>query len=411
MYLKLLNECRNRVLQSCLQKWYNGFKIQGKQVVRKNKVLDIQAGLPCWCIGTIYCEFKNKPNVLHEISNDTYDAMEAVATYIQPEGPNDIMLEDESGRILLVGKLIKSLTFVTGTVLGFLGMEAEAGTFQVLDICYPVPLPQAPLHPVEGKKLVFLSGLNLTSRYSDFPLKVNLLQHLLSGDIGNSERFKQVCRLIVCGNSVRQSDDKNELYKSLKILDDFLTNVLKSLPVILLPGEHDPTECSIPQQPLNKVLFSENLKPYFSEINKDFFKLVTNPYWLDCEGIQILVTSGQIIDDMCKYVFPNNANCNNIDDTIENRLDLIEATLNWQNIAPNAPDTLWCFPFTDNNPFILNEFPHVYVVGNQPGYGTRRVRISDHKEVLLVALPAFSETGALVSLDLNDLKVELLTID
>lgn len=52
------------------------------------------------------------------------------------------MLEDESGRIQLVGDRIKSEKLVTGVIIGALGMETPDGKFEVADVCYPGLAPQ-----------------------------------------------------------------------------------------------------------------------------------------------------------------------------------------------------------------------------------------------------------------------------
>jgi len=57
--------------------------------------------------------------------------------------------------------------------------------------------------------------------------------------------------------------------------------------------------------------------------------------------------------------------------TPQNRLTLMESTLKWRHICPTAPDTLTCYPFATEDPFVLEECPHVYAVGNQPEFGTR----------------------------------------
>lgn len=49
----------------------------------------------------------------------------------------------------------------------------------------------------------------------------------------------------------------------------------------------------------------------------------------------------------------------------------MEATLRWRHLAPTAPDTLSCYPFASDDPFVLQECPHAYVVGNQPEFATR----------------------------------------
>lgn len=61
--------------------------------------------------------------------------------------------------------------------------------------------------------------------------------------------------------------------------------------------------------------------------------------------------------------------------------------MRWRHIAPTAPDTLCeqicctgpdntlttlavSYPFTVEDPFILEHCPHIYVVGNQPEYAS-----------------------------------------
>lgn len=52
------------------------------------------------------------------------------------------MLEDESGRVLLVGDRISSACLVTGVIIGALGIETNSGEFEVIDLCYPGMAPQ-----------------------------------------------------------------------------------------------------------------------------------------------------------------------------------------------------------------------------------------------------------------------------
>ncbi|AMD22811.1 HHR042Cp [Eremothecium sinecaudum] len=411
MYQNRLAEYRKRVLVSCNKRWDDGFRLQGKPVVHKKRVLDIQAGQPCWCIGAVYCEMKYKPNILDEVSSDTYGSVEPADKYTDPEGTDNVMLEDESGRVLLVGDLIKTSPFITGTVLGFLGMEAEPGTFQVLDICYPEALPQAPRKAIEGKKLALVSGLNFCVDNPTLSFKAKLLQEVVAGDIGRAEKMVNVCRFLICGDSVNYKEDGSDIHGALEGLGAFLVNILKSVPVTILPGASDPTERSLPQQALNKALFKQTLKPFFAKVRCELFETVTNPYWFDCEGIQILVTSGQTIDDISKYVVETTRAENSVQEEIEHRLDLMEATLKWQNVAPTAPDTLWCFPYKENDPFVLKQLPHVYIVGNQPGFGFRKASVEGGSQVVLVTLPKFSETGSFATLDLGTLDTEIFTIE
>lgn len=53
------------------------------------------------------------------------------------------MLEDESGRIRLVGDVLNGKNLVTGVIIGALGAETAGGDFEVVDICFPGLAPQA----------------------------------------------------------------------------------------------------------------------------------------------------------------------------------------------------------------------------------------------------------------------------
>lgn len=54
-----------------------------------------------------------------------------------------VTLEDESGRIQLVGEKIERERLVTGVILGALGYENANGDFQVVDVCYAGMASQA----------------------------------------------------------------------------------------------------------------------------------------------------------------------------------------------------------------------------------------------------------------------------
>ena len=51
-------------------------------------------------------------------------------------------------------------------------------------------------------------------------------------------------------------------------------------------------------------------------------------------GVHVLGTAGQNIRDLMNY------------STFSNELEALEATLAMSHIAPTAPDTLRCYPFT-----------------------------------------------------------------
>jgi DNA polymerase delta subunit 2 len=113
----------------------------------------------------------------------------------------------------------------------------------------------------------------------------------------------------------------------------------------------------------------------------------------------ILATSGQPLNDMCKYV-----------PTVPTtRLNLAEATLKWRHIAPTAPDTLWCHPFFTMDPFVITETPDIYAVGCQPRFATRLVK-DGKRRCRVILVPSFAQTGIVVLVGLRSLDVRIVRV-
>lgn len=74
-------------------------------------------------------------------------------------------------------------------------------------------------------------------------------------------------------------------------------------------------------------------------------------------------------------------------------------------MAPTAPDTLWCHPFFDRDPFIIGETPDLYIIGNQPRLQTKLVK-EDGERCRIVLVPRFSETGVCALVNLRTLAVK-----
>ena len=69
---------------------------------------------------------------------------------------------------------------------------------------------------------------------------------------------------------------------------------------------------------------------------------------------RFLGTSGQNIDDVIRF------------SSYSDPMTILEHTLSWKHLAPTTPDTLSCFPYTTDDPFILDDCPQIYFAGNQP---------------------------------------------
>lgn len=85
----------------------------------------------------------------------------------------------------------------------------------------------------------------------------------------------------------------------------------------------------------------------------------------------------------------------------ENPLDLMERTLLFRHYMPSSPDTLGCFPFYDNDPFIVKEIPHIYFTSNQKKFQHKVISFNG-SNVLLLSVPAFTESNTAVLVNLRN---------
>lgn len=364
------------------------------------------------------------------------------------------MLEDDSGRLRLTGNYLKSVMLVTGCIVAVMGTENANGDFEVIDMKFadlsPQPDRWALSNPAgthgAGKtknaakgedidmsdalsagprgKIAIVSGLNFSGDDTSYALELDLLLEYLLGEAlepSTQAELSQISRLIIAGNSIAATNpcaaetatDKKATaakkygydqasYNALpsQILDDFLAELLPTLPVTLLPGEHDPANASFPQQPIHTAMFPRSRAFAAAPGSKErgWLDPVTNPWEGELDGWRMLGTGGQNVDDVFKYV------------DSEDRLDMMEAMCRWRCSAPTAPDTLWSYPFQDDDPFVMKECPHVYFVGCQPEFGTRVISGPEGQELRLIAVPSFSETKEIVLIDLETLDVSLVKI-
>ena len=88
----------------------------------------------------------------------------------------------------------------------------------------------------------------------------------------------------------------------------------------------------------------------------------------------------------------------------------MESCLRWGHLAPTAPDTIGCYPYTETDPHILSSLPDIFIAGNQSEYAAKRVEINK-KTVLLVAVPKFSNTTSIIKINLKQLQCQVISFD
>ena len=286
------------------------------------------------------------------------------------------MLEDESGRIRLIGSPLQTTMLVTGCIVAVMGTENANGDFEVVDVRVP-DLPRQPQRwerddteaivangsdsnqknrgdeerKVAGK-LAIVSGLGISGDEAN-SMTVDLLMEYLVGEAaGEAEQQEagRISRLILAGNSLAEASPlavKEEVIGKKAArkygydasvynpaptahLDNFIATLLPSMPVTLIPGESDPANVSMPQQPIHPAMLPQS-RAYAATPGADepgWFDSATNPWAGDIDGWRLLSTGGQPIDDVFKYVEGND------------RLEMMENLLRWRCMAPTAPDTL-----------------------------------------------------------------------
>lgn len=248
-----------------------------------------------------------------------------------------------------------------------MGTENSSGEFEVIDIKFPDLPPQparwartsappdADMSDSPSKKIAIVSGLAFSAADSSHAVELDLLQEYLLGEaVGGADldEVARISRLIIAGDSIAMTttaepvSDPSEKKLNKKygydassynavpsqLFDDFISELLPSIPITLLPGAQDPANASYPQQPIHMAMFSKSkaygADPHAKTKEPGWLDAVTNPWEADLEGWRILGTGGQNVDDVFKYV------------DSDDRLGMMEAMCRWRCCAPTAPDTL-----------------------------------------------------------------------
>ncbi|KAJ5579937.1 uncharacterized protein N7459_005922 [Penicillium hispanicum] len=502
MYFLRLASLKPAVEQVATEAW-EGFSVAGEHARRVDRVLDVRQGELCWVAGTVYMDMPLKPNILDDLTKENFtSAPPPRRTYADPSNPSatQIMMEDESGRIRLTGAFLSSTQLATGAIIAALGTETSSGDFEVIDIKVPDLAPQPQRWerdeadgkqngknaiPREHGKIAFISGLGITGTSSD-TLTLELLTEYLLGytgfsgneEHGPSSNASKITRLVIAGNSLGASvttevasgstdnagkkkaapkkygyDASTYNASPITQLDNFLAEILPSIPVTLMPGDQDPANFSLPQQGIHRAMFPQAraycAPPQPGEENSEagWFDSVTNPWEGDVEGWRVWGSSGQNVDDVLRYLdFPSDdGGLGQESDDSEARLRIMEAMLRWRCGVPTAPDTLCMprapdvlssihadafagsYPFQTIDPFVLESCPHIFFTGNQPVFKTvviegdipLRLDGGDTDKmdtagdasgvrVRLLSIPRFKDTGELILVDTETLEVEVI---
>ncbi|XP_026198485.1 DNA polymerase delta subunit 2 [Anabas testudineus] len=399
IYAARLMQMRPLLTERALQKW-------GSDVVIR-RLCDLQIGEQCCIVGTLFKRMDLQPSILKEISEEhNLLPQPARAKYISDV--DELILEDELQRIKLEGKIDRDKC-VTGSVIAIYGAERNDGKFTVEDFCTADLPMQTPRPALSSDRFVLLaSGLGLGSSRADSMLGLQLLIDMVTGQLGDQGEQSgaaTISRVLLAGNLLSQNtQDKDASTKAkyltkktqagsvdaIRLLDELLLQLVASVPVDVMPGQYDPTNYTLPQQPLHRCMFP------LSSVHPTLL-LASNPYQAAIDGVKFLGTSGQNVCDIQRY------------SSRDSHLEILEETLRLRHLAPTAPDTLGCYPFYQKDPFILEECPHVYFSGNAPVFESKLIKGTDGQEVLLVTVPDFNSTQTVCLVNLRTLECEPVT--
>ncbi len=281
------------------------------------------------------------------------------------------------------------MLLVTGCIIAVMGTENINGEFEVIDVKFPDLAPQPERWQLSkpssanggskqtngrdedvemghgeaerGGKIAIVSGLNFSGSDASHAIELDLLLEYLLGealDPAAQKELSHITRLIIAGNSiaseVKDSDDEDAVEKKMMhkkygydssaynplpshLFDEFLAELLPSMPVTLLPGAHDQATVGFPQQPVHTAMFpkARGFAAAPSSAEAGWLDTVTNPWEGEVDGWRVLGTGGQNIDDISNYVKDYD------------RLDMLEATCRWRCSTPTAPDTLCKTPLAN----------------------------------------------------------------
>uniref|UniRef100_A0AAV1UYL9 DNA polymerase delta subunit 2 n=1 Tax=Peronospora matthiolae TaxID=2874970 RepID=A0AAV1UYL9_9STRA len=393
------------------------------------KVIDLKAdGHECVLIGTLLKVLEAKPDLFDALISESGVTPIERVPYSLATKDDELLLEDESGRVQLVGD-VDVATFVTGVVLAVRGRVPRDGTggqFYVDEVYVPSMPPQDSLPERQGSEYVALvSGLGIGRHADHQPLRTHVLVDYLAGRLGDAkekEFVSKIVRTIVVGN-VLEAVNQDDVYvptitrktaeqltvegEPLKNADAIVSTLAAAMCVDLMPGPSDPSNYTLPQQSFHPCLF-----PRSSRFHS--FRCVTNPYEAQIGSVHFFGDAGQPLRSILQCTLPDSDFPVMTMDTEEleheRALDYLQRCVEWRHVAPTAPDILACFPIANEDPFVLETCPHVYFSGNQPRFSTRFVKGEKGQVVRLVTVPSFCETSTIVLVDLKDLSCFPITI-
>lgn len=253
-------------------------------------------------VGTVFKSGEHKPSILKQLCVDEHEEQDVPdkacvpSSFVRYIGDKDeLVLEDETQRIRLVGDGIRADRITSGVICGVYGHQegsgSKGGKFLVKGLIFPkyerdpaaTVAPRAVEPGSEDRFVVLVSGLELSGQSSGsfLPLSTEMFCQWILGEMGSEDDQEveggprtaaRVERVVVAGNSLadsaradREAASGRARYLSrgqeagsieaVQALDKVLAQLCRSVPVDLMAGCNDPTGQMLPQQPMHRCLF------------------------------------------------------------------------------------------------------------------------------------------------------------
>jgi len=431
LYFTRLSALRPLVVAAAARRWPD----LAQSYVR---IVDIPEDRDVFLVGTVYKEMGLKPSILDEYNKKRGDVETRRERFTQ--AGDQAVLEDEGGRVTLVfaehegeganesksenvGESENVGRCVTGSVVGVRGRVLENGDFQVKEMCFAGMadnhgdrgdrgdrMDVDAVSPEREKKYVgIVAGFGCGDATTQL-LPVQLMMDTASGILGEESTqalASRITRLVVAGGllapkagmaghlaqptSYASVKEQAQALEPLQDLDALLSELCETVDVDVMPGVADPTNYSLPQQPLHRCLLPQSA-------TLSTFRRCTNPHAFEVDGVHFLGTSGQNVEDVMMY------------STHERPAEILELMLRWRHLIPTAPDSLSTYPFVDEDPFVLERTPDVLFAGGCGDEVETRLVEEGGVRCRVVSVPAFSKKNVLVLVDVTsrDLEVEVV---
>jgi len=274
---------------------------------------------------------------------------------------------------------------VNGIVCAVKGRPNMSGKFEVTDVIFPTPIPRPILDVKMDIEMVFVSGMELGSgKGAQADLFFDYLEGLSGCPTELENNIKRRSTVFFVGDTfgIGMGKDQSNLASITAKVDEKLDHVSRTMDVLILPSENDPSKPMLPQAPFHRCVL-----PRVSR--RPTFKALSNPARVEVPitndkksiGLDIILSSGQNVTDAIR------------NSEATSPLDMAQNLLRWGHLCPTAPDTLPLHPGVEDEVFFVDTFPHLFVVGNQETF-----EAVEWMNTKIFTLPKFSETGTAVLL-------------